>query len=321
MKKILVTGGAGFIGSHLCEALIDAGHFVICLDNLSTGSVSNFTDFSSLKNFKLIPADVRNTPPTDLLGRLSGIFNLACPASPPQYQLDPIETTMTSVIGAVNMLELARINNCPIVHASTSEVYGDPAVHPQTEDYFGNVNPIGLRSCYNEGKRCAESLCFDFHREFGVNVSVARIFNTYGPRMQPNDGRVVSNFIVQALTDQPIEVNGGGQTRSFCYVSDTVRALMAMFDAKCVGQINIGNPFEINILDLAKLIIQLTGSESNIEFGDLPPDDPVRRKPDISKAIRELSWEPDVTLVEGLTSTISYFNGLFAKASQHAACK
>lgn len=312
-KRILVTGGAGFLGSHLCERLVAQGHDVICLDNFFTGTKENIFHLIGKPNFELIRHDV--TIP--LYIEVDQIFNLACPAAPVHYQHDPVATIKTSVHGAINMLGLAKRTGARIFQASTSEVYGDPKVHPQTEDYWGNVNPIGIRSCYDEGKRCAETLFFDYHRQHHVDIKVARIFNTYGPRMHPNDGRVVSNFIVQALKGDAITLYGdGSQTRSFCYVDDLIDGILALMssDAAVTGPINVGNPGEFTIMDLAKKVIELTGSRSEIVFRPLPADDPVQRQPDIGYARRMLNWEPKVHLEEGLEKTIQYFDELLSIA-------
>lgn len=312
-KRILVTGGAGFLGSHLCERLVAQGHDVICLDNFFTGTKENIFHLIGKPNFELIRHDV--TIP--LYIEVDQIFNLACPAAPVHYQHDPVATIKTSVHGAINMLGLAKRTGARIFQASTSEVYGDPKVHPQTEDYWGNVNPIGIRSCYDEGKRCAETLFFDYHRQHHVDIKVARIFNTYGPRMHPNDGRVVSNFIVQALRGDAITLYGdGSQTRSFCYVDDLIDGVLALMssDAAVTGPINVGNPGEFTIMDLAKKVIELTGSRSEIVFRPLPADDPVQRQPDIGYARRMLNWEPKVHLEEGLEKTIQYFDELLSIA-------
>ncbi|WP_395670348.1 UDP-glucuronic acid decarboxylase family protein [Phenylobacterium sp.] len=309
MKRILVTGGAGFIGSHLCERLLDQGHEVLCVDNFYTGARRNVAHLLQNPNFELMRHDV--TFP--LFVEVDEIYNLACPASPIHYQYDPVQTTKTSVHGAINMLGLAKRRRAKIFQASTSEVYGDPTVHPQPEEYWGNVNPIGFRSCYDEGKRCAETLFFDYRRQHGLRIKVARIFNTYGPRMHPNDGRVVSNFIVQALKGEPITLYGEGtQTRSFCYVDDLVEGflrLMATGD-DVTGPINLGNPGEFTIRALAEKVVALTGSRSAIEYRPLPQDDPQQRQPNIEKAKAVLDWSPTVALDEGLTKTIAYFDGL-----------
>jgi len=306
-KRILVTGGAGFLGSHLCEALLKAGHEVICVDNFFTGRRGNIAHLLQEPNFELLRHDI--TFP--LFVEVDEIYNLACPASPPHYQHDPVQTTKTSVIGAINMLGLAKRVGAKIFQASTSEVYGDPDVHPQPESYWGRVNPIGPRSCYDEGKRCAETLFFDYHRQNNVKVKVVRIFNTYGPRMHPNDGRVVSNFIMQALRDEPITIYGTGeQTRSFCYVSDLINGFLKLMGSPddFTGPVNIGNPGEFTMLELAQTIIQLTGSSSELVFKPLPADDPQQRQPDISLAKEKLNWAPAVSLEEGLKPTIDYFS-------------
>jgi len=306
-KRILVTGGAGFIGSHVCDRLVAAGHDVLCLDNYYTGSKANVSGLMDAQNFELMRHDV--TFP--LYVEVDEIFNLACPASPVHYQYDPVQTTKTSVHGAINMLGLAKRTGAKILQASTSEVYGDPEEHPQTEDYLGNVNPIGPRGCYDEGKRCAETLFFDYHRQHGLDIRVARIFNTYGPRMHPNDGRVVSNFIVQAMKGEPITLYGdGNQTRSFCYVDDLVDGLVALMDAPddVTGPINLGNPGEFTIRQLAETVISMTGSKSEIEMHPLPQDDPMQRCPDISRAKYQLDWAPAIQLEDGLRRTIDYFS-------------
>ncbi|WP_331376206.1 UDP-glucuronic acid decarboxylase family protein [Sinorhizobium chiapasense] len=311
-NRILVTGGCGFIGSHLCERLIESGADVLCVDNFFTGSRGNVEHLLSHPRFELLRHDV--TMP--LYVEVDKIFNLACPASPVHYQFDPVKTTRTSVQGAINMLGLAKRLKISILQASTSEVYGDPSIHPQTEDYWGNVNPIGPRSCYDEGKRCAEALFFDYRRQHQVAIKVARIFNTYGPRTHPSDGRVVSSFIVQALLDADITVFGdGSQTRSFCYVSDTVDALLRLMNSPfdVTGPINIGNPNEISMRELAELIIDLTGSRSQIVYRPLPQDDPCRRRPDISRARGQLGWSPKIALKEGLLKTIGHFNELLMR--------
>jgi UDP-glucuronate decarboxylase len=308
-KRILVTGGAGFIGSHLIDRLLAQGHEVLCVDNLFTGNKRNIDHLHTHPRFEFMRHDV--TMP--LYVEVDEIYNLACPASPIHYQHDPVQTTKTSVHGAINMLGLAKRLRCKIFQASTSEVYGDPAVHPQPESYWGNVNPIGPRSCYDEGKRCAETLFFDYHRQHGLDIKVARIFNTYGPRMHPNDGRVVSNFIVQALSNEPITIYGdGSQTRSFCYVDDLIDGFVRFMDATaCVtGPINLGNPREFTILELAEQIIKITDSSSTIIHRELPEDDPRQRKPIIDKAGEELGFAPHVELEDGLRRTIAYFRDL-----------
>ena len=303
--KILVTGGAGFLGSHLCEKLVQLGYDVICLDNFYTGSRDNIAHLEPLENFTLIEHDI--CEPIEL--NVKRIYNLACPASPNQYQKDPIFTTRTCVVGSLNMLELARKNNASILQASTSEVYGDPTVHPQPETYRGHVNPIGPRACYDEGKRCAETLFFDFKRMYGIDSKVARIFNTYGPRMQEDDGRVVSNFIIQSLREDPITVYGKGQqTRSFCYVDDLIDGLILFMNSQETGPINFGNPEEFTIHDLAKLILKKTKSKAEIEFALLPIDDPKMRCPIITQAMQKLNWKPQIPLEEGLEKTIAYFS-------------
>ena len=305
-KRVLVTGGAGFLGSHLCERLLREGCDVLCVDNYFTGRKENIVDLLDRPYFELMRHDI--TFP--LYVEVDEIYNLACPASPIHYQFDPVQTTKTSVHGAINMLGLAKRLKATILQASTSEVYGDPAVHPQTEDYWGNVNPIGPRSCYDEGKRCAETLFFDYHRQHGLNIRVARIFNTYGPRMHPNDGRVVSNFIMQALRGEPITLYGdGSQSRSFCFVDDLIDGLIKLMNApdKVTGPVNLGNTAEYTIGNLAETIIALTGSNSKIVYQPLPEDDPRRRQPDISLAKSTLGWEPIVPLEEGLRKTVAYF--------------
>jgi len=301
-----VTGGGGFIGSHLCERLLKEGNDVICVDNFFTGSKNNIRHLLSHPDFELIRHDI--TFPLFL--EVNALYNLACPASPVHYQHNPIHTTKTNVIGAINMLGIAKRLKIPILQASTSEVYGDPKQHPQTEEYWGNVNPIGIRSCYDEGKRCAETLFFDYHRQGGVASKVVRIFNTYGPRMLPNDGRVVSNFIVQALKGEDITIYGdGSQSRSFCYIDDLVEALIRMMGtpAEITGPVNLGNPEEFTVMELAEKIIKMTSSKSKIVFHPLPQDDPIKRKPDISKAKKILKWQPLIPLDEGLVKTIQYF--------------
>jgi UDP-glucuronate decarboxylase len=305
-KKVLVTGGAGFIGSHLCEKLLELGHDVLCVDNYFTGNKDNIRHLMGNTSFELMRHDV--TFP--LYVEADEIYNFACPASPVYYQKDPVQTTKTSVHGAINMLGLAKRLNAKILQASTSEVYGDPEVHPQTEAYWGKVNPIGIRSCYDEGKRCAETLFFDYYRQHQLDVKVIRIFNTYGPKMQPDDGRVVSNFIVQALTNKELTMYGDGQqTRSFCFVSDLVEGIVRMMDSPkgFTGPVNLGNPTEFTMLELAEMVLKLTGSKSKIVFKPLPADDPRQRKPDISLAKQNLSWQPGVNLEDGLKQTISYF--------------
>ena len=306
MKKILVTGGAGFIGSHLCKKLLDEGNDVLCLDNYFTGTKENISSLFKSPYFEVIRHDVC----FPLYVEVDEIYNLACPASPIHYQHDPVQTTKTRVHGAINMLGLAKRINARILQASTSEIYGDPETHPQEENYWGNVNPIGPRSCYDEGKRCAETLFFDYYRQHNLDIKVVRIFNTYGPNMHPNDGRVVSNFIVQALTNQDITVYGNGdQTRSFCYIDDLISGIFKMMSSeeKFIGPVNLGNPVEFKIIDLAKTIIKLTNSKSNIVNKELPTDDPIRRKPNISLAKNVLDWEPSFNLEEGLKLTIDYF--------------
>lgn len=306
MTKILITGGAGFVGSHLSERLVSAGHDVLCVDNFFTGSKRNVEHLLSNSRFELMRHDV--TFP--LYVEVDQIYNLACPASPIHYQYDPVQTTKTSVHGAINILGLAKRLRARVLQASTSEVYGDPDVHPQPEEYWGRVNPIGIRSCYDEGKRCAETLFFDYWRQHHLQIKVARIFNTYGPRMHPNDGRVVSNFIVQALKGEPITIFGSGeQTRSFCYVDDLVDGLVRLMNSPedCTGPINLGNPGEFTMLELAELVLTLTGSKSKLAFKELPQDDPRQRQPDIGKAKTQLSWTPVVPLEEGLKRTIEYF--------------
>jgi UDP-glucuronate decarboxylase len=306
MRKILVTGGAGFLGSHLCERLVAAGHDVLCVDNFFTGSKANVAHLLSHPHFELIRHDI--TFP--LYVEVNEIYNLACPASPIHYQFDPVQTTKTSVHGAINMLGLAKRVKAKILQASTSEVYGDPEIHPQPEHYWGRVNPVGIRSCYDEGKRCAETLFFDYWRQHRLRIKVVRIFNTYGPRMHPNDGRVVSNFIVQALKGEDITIYGdGAQTRSFCYVDDLVGAMIAMMESPddITGPINIGNPGEFTIRELAEEVLKLTGSRSKLVFQPLPMDDPRQRQPNISLAQKVLNWSPTVELKEGLKKTIGYF--------------
>jgi UDP-glucuronate decarboxylase len=305
-KRVLVTGGAGFLGSHLCDRLIQQGHEVLCVDNFYTGSRRNIMHLLGNPQFSLLEHDVINP----LYVQVDEIYNLACPASPVHYQFDPVQTTKTSVMGAINMLGLAKRVDARLLHASTSEVYGDPQVHPQPETYWGHVNPTGHRACYDEGKRCAETLCFDYHRRHGLQVKVARIFNTYGPRMDPNDGRVVSNFIVQALRGEPLTVYGdGSQTRSFCYVDDLVAGFLRLMETprEFTGPVNLGNPGEFTVLELAEKVLEMTGSPSAIVRTPLPHDDPRQRQPDITLARSTLGWEPHVGPEEGLRQTIEYF--------------
>jgi UDP-glucuronate decarboxylase len=313
-KRVLVTGGAGFLGSFLCERLLAAGHDVICVDNFYTGNRDNILHLLDDKRFEFVRHDV--TFP--LYVEVDRIFNLACPASPIHYARDPVQTVKTNVHGAINVLGLAKRTNARIFQASTSEVYGDPSIHPQTESYWGNVNPIGPRACYDEGKRCAETLFFDYHRQYGLEIRVGRIFNTYGPRMHPNDGRVVSNFVLQALRGEPITLFGdGSQTRSFCYVDDLVEAIarmMASDDPRATGPVNLGNPGEFTIRELAETVIEMTGSASKIVEKPLPENDPMQRQPDIDKAREILGWEPKVALREGLTHTIAHFDDLLKRA-------
>jgi len=318
VKRILVTGGAGFLGSHLCERLLREQHEVVCVDNLFTGSKRNIAHLRDYPNFEFVRHDV--TFP--LFIEVDEIYNLACPASPVHYQHDPVQTTKTSVHGAINMLGLAKRLRARIFQASTSEVYGDPAQHPQQESYWGNVNPIGIRSCYDEGKRCAETLFFDYHRQHRLDIKVARIFNTYGPRMHPNDGRVVSNFVVQALRGEPITIYGEGQqTRSFCFVDDLIEGFLRLMATETgfTGPVNLGNPGEFTIRQLAELVIEITGSASRLEFRPLPADDPLQRRPDISLAQQKLGWSPTVQLREGLTRTIEYFDRLLKAPGGAAA--
>jgi UDP-glucuronate decarboxylase len=324
LKRILVTGGAGFVGSHLCDRLVAQGHDVICLDNFFTSQKHNITHLLGHKNFEFIRHDVVHP----IWLEVDEIYNLACPASPPHYQYNPVKTMKTSVMGAINMLGLAKRTRAKILQASTSEIYGEPKVHPQQETYWGNVNPIGIRSCYDEGKRAAETLFFDYHRQNKVNIRVIRIFNTYGPRMHPYDGRVVSNFIVQAITGQDITLYGdGSQTRSFGYVDDLVEGMMLMMNGadSFVGPVNIGNPGEFTVLELAKLVIELTGSKSKIVHLPRPADDPSQRRPDISLAKKHLNWEPKVSLRDGLLKTIEYFKNIdlkqFRRPTDHTAHK
>lgn len=306
MEKILVTGGAGFLGSHLCDRLVSDGHDVLCVDNFYTGSKSNITDLIKRQNFELLRHDV--TLPLQV--EVDQVYNLACPASPIHYQFDPVKTIKTSVQGAINMLNLAARVKGKILQASTSEVYGDPEVHPQPESYWGRVNPIGIRSCYDEGKRCAETLFFDYYRQHNLHIKVVRIFNTYGPRMHPNDGRVVSNFIVQALRNDEITIYGtGNQTRSFCYVDDLIEGLMLMMNTPegITGPINLGNPSEFTMLELAEKVLKITNSKSKLVFKPLPQDDPKQRKPDIKIAQQTIKWHPKISLDDGLKLTIDYF--------------
>lgn len=330
IKRILVTGGAGFLGSHLCDRLVEQGHDVICLDNFFTSQKSNVAHLLGKSNFELIRHDVTHP----ILLEVDEIYNLACPASPVHYQYNPIKTIKTSVLGAINMLGLAKRTRARILQASTSEVYGDPDVHPQPETYHGNVNPIGVRACYDEGKRCAETLFFDYHRSNNVNIRVARIFNTYGPRMHPYDGRVVSNFIVQALSGKPITIYGdGAQTRSFCYVSDLVDGLMRLMNQPetsdapppIIGPVNLGNPEEFTIKQLATLVLELVGADSKLIYQPAPDDDPTQRRPDISLARKHLAWEPTIALRQGLVDTIAYFRSIqfeqFRRPTDHTAHK
>lgn len=312
-KTSLVTGGAGFLGAHLCERLLNEGHRVICLDNCSTSEPENIAHLRANTKFTFIKHDI--TTPFDR--PVDEIYNFACPASPPKYQARRVQTLKTSVLGTINLLELAAKYNAKIFQASTSEVYGNPHEHPQAETYWGNVNPVGERSCYDEGKRCAETLCFDYHREQQVDIRVARFFNTYGPKMHPKDGRVVSNFIMQALQGKDLTVYGdGSQTRSFCYVDDLIDGVMKQMNSEQNGPINLGNPHEFTILEVAKLIIKLTGSHSKITYQPLPSDDPIKRRPDISNAKQALNWEPKVNLEEGLQRTIEYFKPYAQQAKQ-----
>jgi len=312
VKRILVTGGAGFLGRHLCERLLEEGHDVVCVDNFFTGTKRNIVDFMDHPYFEVIRHDVC----FPLYVEVDEIYNLACPASPIHYQHDPVQTTKTSVHGAINMLGLAKRIKAKILQASTSEVYGDPEIHPQTEVYWGNVNPVGIRSCYDEGKRCAETLFFDYYRQHNLRIKVARIFNTYGPYMHPNDGRVVSNFIVQALNNEPITIYGNGeQTRSFCYVDDMIEAFVRLMNSPddVIGPVNVGNPGEFTILELAQKIIDLTGSHSELVFKPLPSDDPTQRCPNITVAREKLGWEPGIRLEDGLKKTIAYFDTLLGE--------
>lgn len=309
-KRVLVTGGAGFLGSHLCEKLLNEGCEVICVDNFYTGSKRNLLPLLSDPYFELMRHDVC----FPIYVEVDAIYNLACPASPVHYQLDPVQTIKTSVHGAINTLGLAKRLKCPIFQASTSEVYGDPLVHPQKENYWGHVNCRGLRACYDEGKRCAETLFFDYHRQHNVPIRIARIFNTYGPRMHPHDGRVVSNFIMQALQNEPITIYGEGkQTRSFCYVDDLIDGIEKLMAKDHLGPFNLGNPSEFTILELAEMVLSITGSKSKLIFCPLPSDDPQQRQPDISLAKKELDWEPKVSLEEGLRQTVEYFDNLLSE--------
>ncbi|MET3900987.1 UDP-glucuronate decarboxylase [Devosia sp. UYZn731] len=317
-RTILVTGGAGFIGSHLCQALIDRGDGVVCLDNFSTGDRANIAHLLDNKNFSVLVQDVAEP----ITVEVDEIYNLACPASPVHYQRDPVQTTRTCVLGAISVLELARKLGVPVLQASTSEIYGDPEVHPQIETYVGHVNPIGPRACYDEGKRCAETLFFDYHRQYDTKIKIARIFNTYGPNMAPDDGRVVSNFIVQALSGNPLTIHGtGSQTRSFCYVDDTVAALIALMDTPkgVTGPINIGNPEEHTVRGIAEMIVAAIASSSSLDLRPLPEDDPRRRRPDINLALTVLNWSPTISLNEGLARTIDYFRGEGAPARKDAS--
>ena len=310
--RILVTGGAGFLGSHLCRELIRQGHDVLCLDNFFTGHKRNIQDLRGQPNFELIRHDLVNP----IFLEIDQIYNLACPASPVHYQYNPVKTIKTSVMGTINILGLAKRVKARVLQASTSEVYGNPQVHPQPEPYWGHVNPIGLRSCYDEGKRCAETLCFDYHRQNHVEIKVARIFNTYGPNMDINDGRVVSNFIIQALQNRPLTVYGDGtQTRSFCYVDDMVQGLIALMNTPedFTGPVNLGNPKEITIMELAERVLRLTGSSSSLDHRPLPADDPVQRQPDITLARENLDWQPNVNLDEGLAHTITFFESMLGR--------
>lgn len=312
MKTILITGGAGFLGSHLCRKLLSQNNHITCIDNLLTGSQKNIDELQSNQNFRFINHDITN----QFKGEYDEIYNLACPASPIHYQTDPIKTMKTSILGSINLLELAKQHNSKIFQASTSEIYGDPEVHPQEESYWGHVNPIGPRSCYDEGKRCAETLFFDYHRQHNLDIKLVRIFNTYGPRMNPHDGRVVSNFIVQAIKGDDISIYGdGSQTRSFCYVEDMIDGFVSMMSSSenISGPINLGNSTEFSILELAEKVIDKIGGKSKIVFNDLPIDDPKKRKPDITKAKNDLDWSPKVSLDEGLEMTVNYFKMLLNK--------
>ncbi|QIG52020.1 SDR family oxidoreductase [Nordella sp. HKS 07] len=317
-QRVLITGGAGFLGSHLCERLLAQGHEVLCVDNFVTGRLSNIQHLASNPKFRLVRQDIV----LPVVAEVDAIYNLACPASPPHYQADPIQTMKTNVLGALNLLELARQRGIRIFQASTSEVYGDPHVHPQPESYWGNVNPFGPRSCYDEGKRCAETLFFDFHKQHDVEIKIARIFNTYGPRMRPDDGRVVSNFIVQALQNEDITIYGNGsQTRSFCFVDDLIDGFLKLMasDRSLTSPVNLGNPVEFTVRELAEQVIDLTGSRSKLVLRPLPIDDPQQRRPDISLATRELGWTPKVALTDGLKQTIQYFDGLLTQEARELA--
>ncbi|VVB82873.1 Bifunctional polymyxin resistance protein ArnA [uncultured archaeon] len=304
--KILVTGGAGFIGSHLCRYLLQKGHYVFCMDNFFTGKAMNISDLEKNSKFKIISHDI--TKPIKLKEHFDRIYNLACPASPPAYQFDSIKTIKTNTIGVINVLEFAKLNGARVLQTSTSEIYGDPLEHPQKETYRGNVNTLGPRACYDEGKRVAETLFMDYHRKYNLQIRIARIFNTYGPSMDKDDGRVVSNFIMQALNNKPITIYGNGnQTRSFCYISDLVEGLYKLMESDSIGPINLGNPGEFTMLELANKVIKLTNSKSKIEYKELPQDDPTKRKPEISLAKKCLNWEPKIPLEEGLKKTIDYF--------------
>ncbi len=312
--KILVTGGAGFLGNHLCRYLLKKGHYVVCLDNFFTGKKRNIIDLENNLRFKIIPHDITNTLDVNSIGSVDQIYNLACPASPIHYQFDPIETIKANTQGVINILEFAKLNGATVLQASTSEIYGDPLEHPQKESYKGNVNTLGPRACYDEGKRVAETLFMDYHRKYKIPIRIARIFNTYGPNMDKDDGRVVSNFIMQSLKNKPVTIYGeGGQTRSFCYMSDLIEGFYKLMESNNIGPINLGNPREFTILELAKKIIKLTGSKSKIEYKELPQDDPIKRKPDISFAREVLKWKPKIQLEEGLGETINYFKWLIRK--------
>ncbi len=309
MKKILIAGGAGFIGSHLCERFLTDGHEVICLDNFVSGAESNINNFFSEKKFHLINKCVNDITINDI-GEVDEIYNFACPASPKLYQLDPITTLKTNFLGTLSLLEIAKVNGAFMFQASTSEVYGDPQIHPQIESYKGNVNPVGVRSCYDEGKRCAESLCFEFHRQYGLNIKIGRIFNTYGPRMSKDDGRVISNFVVKALNGESLHVYGdGSQTRSFCYIDDLIEAIANLnnLEGSSIGPINLGNPEEISIQELANLVIEMADSKSDLQYKELPFDDPRKRQPNISLAKDLLGWNPEINLRSGLRKTIEFY--------------